>query len=147
VLSGQGCEHRPGGTEDVALGNVAHDDPSNSFPMSVGTVSSFSEPNNRFVGGDNAVNLSDLLITATPMLLARLQVTGNTGLSPNAGDTFTLSLDTAGSSFQNGGPVGELLLLGLIRISGTWEFPSACSWIIPREVVNFCRMRETHHNL
>lgn len=79
-----------------------HDDPLNTNPFPVGTVSSLGEPNNRFVGGDNTADYTDVTVNANSKLLARLQVTANTDLPPNAGDTFTISFDASGTSFQHG---------------------------------------------
>ena len=65
-------------------------------------VSSFYEPNDRFVGGDGTADFTDLLVTSTPKLLVRLQVNADTELPPNADDVFMLSLDADNSSFQHG---------------------------------------------
>ena len=108
-----------------------HDDPLNQFPMPVGTVSSLSEPNNRFVGGDSAADLSDMLITATPKLLARLEVNASTGLLPSAGDTFTVSLDTAGS-FSSTATFSIRRRCRLAAVQGqsrSIRFPSRVPWL------------------
>jgi len=114
----------------VFYGNsLDHDDPLNAWPMSVGTVRSFSEPNDRFVGGDATADFLDLIVTSTPKLLVRLELNANTALMPNDGDAFALSVDASGSSFQYGDIVNPTLVSftsgpGTITVSSVPE-PSA----------------------
>ena len=52
--------------------------------------------NNRLVGGDSTLDFSDITITTTPLLLARLDLRATTALS---GQSFTISLEPTGNTF------------------------------------------------
>ena len=99
--------------------------------LAVGVVSTNIVPNDTFTGGDNTSSGTDVLIT-TPRLLARLQLTALTALAPQAGDTFTISLNTAGSSFDNTGGLSVFLaqpgVVTIVAPSGTIPEPS--SWVL-----------------
>lgn len=62
----------------------------NNFPL--GTATTNTVPNDRFLGGDLTQSGSDVLVTSTARLLAMVPVTAATGLPPAGGDTFTISL-------------------------------------------------------
>ena len=115
----------------VFYGNSgAHDDPGNVSPYPVGAVISSPEPNNRFVGGDNTADLSDITLTTTPKLLARLEVTADTGLPPDPGDTFTISVNESGTSFQHGDPFNPTMVPIAAHGSGTITVvPEPSTWV------------------
>lgn len=62
-----------------------------AFSVPVGTVSTTIVPNDTFTGGDSTLSGSDVVVT-TDRLMARLQVTAATALSPGMGDTFSIHL-------------------------------------------------------
>jgi len=70
--------------------------------QSVGTVSQTSVPNDTFSGGDLTNDSSNVTVSAAK-LLARLQVTANTALPPQVGDTYSISLISSGTGFSDTG--------------------------------------------
>jgi hypothetical protein len=86
----------------------------------VGQVSSAGGgTNNRFVGGDDTADASDVLVT-TERLLARLLLTSALGTPPLAGDVFTIALQpSAFTSFDsNAGPIDFSSVAGEVVITG-----------------------------
>jgi hypothetical protein len=65
----------------------------------VGSVSTAVVPGDTFSGGDFTFSFSDVVVGATDELLARLEVTADTGLPPIPGDQFTVSVISANSFF------------------------------------------------
>lgn len=74
---------------------------SDSFALDyppVGGVSETVVPGDTFLGGDMTLSMADVTVTSFK-LLARLQVTANTMLPPEAGDLFTISLEPSLSTY------------------------------------------------
>jgi hypothetical protein len=86
----------------------------------VGVVSaSGGGVNNRFVGGDDTEDASDVLVTGD-RLLVRLALTAALGVAPIAGDIFTITLEpTLFTSFDsNDGPIDYSSTPGRVTITG-----------------------------
>ncbi len=82
-------------------------------------------------GGDFANDFSDVMVSTTPVLLARLYLTDipklGTGLTPTAGDSFSVSLVPQNSYYEDGNTAGFTVVkdashMGLVTITGS---PSA----------------------
>jgi hypothetical protein len=87
----------------------------------VGQVSSSGGgTSNRFVGGDDTEDASDVTVTVD-RLLARLHLTSALGTRPIAGDVFTITLErSAFTSFDsNAGSIGYSSVAGQVTITGT----------------------------
>lgn len=86
----------------------------------VGVVSSSGGgTNNRFVGGDDTNDASDVTVTGD-QLLARLNLTSTRGLAPIVGDVFTITLErSAFTTFDsNAGPIDFTSVPGQVTIIG-----------------------------
>jgi hypothetical protein len=93
----------------------------NNLPL--GTASTNTVPNDRFIGGDFTQSGSNVLVTTAAQLLAMLPVTAVTGLPPVGGDTFTISLVPAsGSGFSGNTGFGD-------SSNGFFPFTSAAGTI------------------
>ena len=87
----------------------------------VGVVSSSGGgTNNRFVGGDDTDDVSDMTVMAD-RLLARLDLTAAQGVAPIAGDVFTITLlRSIFTSFDsNAGPIDFTTVPGQVMIIGS----------------------------
>lgn len=84
----------------LSLGNYvfAGDSYAHSNPP-VGMVSTSNVPNDTFIGGDNTLSGTDVSLDNTWKLLTRLELTANTYLPPEVGNTFAIALEPSGSSF------------------------------------------------
>jgi hypothetical protein len=74
----------------------------------VGAVSETTVPGDTFIGGDMTLSIPDVIVTDSK-LMARLQVTSDTTLPPEAGDSFTISLEPSSSSYFSGSGVPNIL--------------------------------------
>jgi hypothetical protein len=98
----------------------------------VGGVSEINVPNDTFTGGDMTLSRSDVTVIAS-RLLARLQVTAETLAPPEAGDSFSISVQPSSSSFfqnRDGGPLGYTASAGTVTIvpepCTLWMLAAAC---------------------
>ena len=102
-----------------------------NFGLPVGSVGTNVVPNDTFMGGDNTLSGSDVVVT-TDRLLARLYVTAATTLPPGIGETFTIHLVSGPlTSFEStGGLLAYTSIDGTVNIiAATVPEPSTfCLW-------------------